>query len=203
MNVLLECKIISVHSVRYSLYQNLTSTVICRKVCSRNKRICRKLLKRVVILLVVSATAVRVAGYGVRECLPWFEWVNTSDSRGYCACATVMGSYIDCDQIPQTSYLLQGSFHFYDAENDQILSSWCPFLFPDDVLQDVRFPLPANVSDLNTVVCENLTREVKAPLCGRCTNNTGPSIYSVVSDVSTVVQSTSSTTSSYNTDLPL
>ena len=30
----------------------------------------------VVILLVVSATAVSVAGYGVRECPPWFEWVN-------------------------------------------------------------------------------------------------------------------------------
>ena len=41
------------------------------------------------------------------------------------------------------------------------------------------FPLPANVSELNTVVCGNLTREVKGPLCGRCTGNTGPSIYSV------------------------
>ena len=41
------------------------------------------------------------------------------------------------------------------------------------------FPPPANVSELNTVVCGNLTREVKGPLCGRCTDNTGPSIYSV------------------------
>ena len=29
--------------------------------------------KGVVILLVVSATAVNVAGYGVRECPPWFK----------------------------------------------------------------------------------------------------------------------------------
>ena len=135
--------------------------------------------KGLVILLLVSATAVSVAGYGVRDCPPWFEWVNTSDSCGYCVCAAVTPSYIDCDQIHQTSYLLQGSCTFYDAKNDKILDSWCPFLFPDDVLKDGRFSLPANLSDLNTVVCGNLTREVKGPLCGRCTGNTGPSIYSV------------------------
>ena len=135
--------------------------------------------KGVVILLVVSATAVSVAGYGVRECPPWFEWVNTSDSSGYCVCAAVTPSYIYCDQMHQTSYLLQGACTFYDAESDQIWGSSCPFLFPDDVLQDGMFPLPANVSELNTVVCGNLTREVKGLLCGRCTANTGPSIYSV------------------------
>ena len=135
--------------------------------------------KGVVFLLVVSATAVSVAGYEVRECPPWFEWVNTSDSCGYCVCAAVTPSYIDCNQIHQTSYLSQGSCTFYDAASDQIWDSWCPFLFPNDVLQDGMFPLPANFSELNTVVCGNLTREVKGPLCGRCTGNTGPSIYSV------------------------
>ena len=145
-----------------------------RKTCTS-----KEMDKGVVILLVVSATAVSVAGYGVRECRPWFEWVNTSDSSGYCVCATVKPSYIHCDQIHQTSYLLKGSCTFYDAKSDQIWSSWCPFLFPDDVLQDGMLPLPANISELNTVVCGNLTREVKGPLCGRCTANTGPSIYSV------------------------
>ena len=135
--------------------------------------------RRVVILLVVSATAVSVAGYGVRECPPWFEWVNTSDSSGYCACATVTPNHINCDQIHQTSYLPQGYCTSYDDKNHNIWSSWCPFLFPHDVLQDGMFPLPANVSELNTVVCGNLTREVKGPLCGRCIGNTGPSVYSV------------------------
>ena len=115
----------------------------------------------------------------MRECPPWFEWVNTSDSSGYCACATVTPSFIGCDQIHQTSYLSQGFCIFYDVASDQIWSSSCPFLFPDDVLQDGMFPLPANVSELNTVVCGNFTREVKGPMCGRCTANTGPSIYSV------------------------
>ena len=39
-------------------------------------------------------------------------------------------------------------------------------------------PLPRNVSDLNTFVCGSLNREVKGPLCGKCTGDTGPSIYS-------------------------
>ena len=132
------------------------------------------------ILLVVSAIAVSVAGYGVRKCPPWFEWVNTSDSSGYCVCSTVTPFYINCDQTHQTSYISQSSCTFYDAKSDHnIWSTWCSFLFPDDVLQDGMFPLPANVSELNTVVCGNLTQEVKGPLCGRCTGNTGPSIYSV------------------------
>ena len=145
----------------------------------REKCTLKEMDKGVVILLVVSATAVSVAGYGVRNCPPWFEWVNTSHSCGYCACAAVIPSYIHCDQIYQTSYILQSSCTFYDDKSDILWNSWCRFLFPDDVLQDGMFPLPANVSDLNTVVCGNLTREVKGPLCGRCTANTGPSIYSV------------------------
>ena len=132
------------------------------------------------ILLVVSATVVSEAGNGVRECPPWFEWVNTSDSSGYCVCATAATPMVTiCSQQKQTSYVLQSSCTFYDAKSDQIWGSRCPFFFPDDVIQDGMFPLPANVSELNTVVCGNLTREVKGPLCGRCTGNTGPSIYSV------------------------
>ena len=139
----------------------------------------KKMDKGAVILLVVSATVVSVAEYGVRECPHWFEWVNTSDSSGYCVCTAVTPSCIDCDQIHQISYLLQGACTFYDAKNYKLRGNWCSFLFSDDVLQDGMFPLPANISDLNTAVCGNLTREVKGPLCGRCTGNTGPSIYSV------------------------
>ena len=78
--------------------------------------------KGVVILLVVSATAVSVARYGVRECPPWFKWVNTSDSFGYCACCAVTPNYIDCDQTNKILYLSQGTCTFYDAKNDQIWS---------------------------------------------------------------------------------
>ena len=136
--------------------------------------------KRAVILLVLYATAVNVAGHGVRECPPWFEWVNTSDSFGYCVCVNNKYEHkIHCDQKRQVSSVYQGSCASFDSERNASIALWCPFLFPDDVLQDGMFPLPANVSELNTVVCGNLTREVKGPLCGRCTGNTGPSIYSV------------------------
>ena len=133
--------------------------------------------KRVVILIVAFVTAV----CGVKkECPPYFEWVNTSDfSTEYCACSAVVPSFVYCNQIHQASYLMQGSCTFYNAVSDKIQGGWCLFLFPDKVLQDGRFPLPANISELNTAVCGNLTREVKGPLCGRCTGNTGPSVYSV------------------------
>ncbi|CAI8039817.1 hypothetical protein GBAR_LOCUS22191, partial [Geodia barretti] len=41
------------------------------------------------------------------------------------------------------------------------------------------FALPANVNEINSAVCGNLSREVKSPSCGRCINDTGPSVYSV------------------------
>ena len=116
---------------------------------------------------------------GEKECPPFFEWVNTSDSSGYCACAEEVPPGIQCEQRNQMSSLLQGFCIFYHSEEDIIWVSGCPFSFPKTVTKNAMFVLPANVSELNSVVCGNLSREVKGPLCGRCTNNTGPSIYSV------------------------
>ena len=58
----------------------------------------------------------------------------------------------------------------------------CPFLFPRSVLKDKVFPFPIEIGELNTSVCGHLSREAKGPLCGRCTGDTGPSIYSVGSE---------------------
>ena len=113
---------------------------------------------------------------GKKECPPWFEWVNISDSSGYCACSINLPIFVYCDERTQKSSISQGSCTFYDST---IRGSRCPFLFPDDIIKDGIFSLPPNVSELNSVVCGNLSREVKGPLCGRCTNNTGPSIYHV------------------------
>ena len=116
---------------------------------------------------------------GEKECPPFFEWVNTSDSSGYCACDEEVPLGIQCEQRNQVSSLLPGWCTFYDSEEDIIWVSGCPFSFPKTVTKNAMFVLPAYVSELNSVVCGNLSREVKGPLCGRCTNNTGPSIYSV------------------------
>ena len=128
------------------------------------------------LVLVISATAL-----STRDCPPWFKWVNTSDSSsGYCVCASEVIRPIQCDQINQKSYLRLASCVFYDSDKDDIVAAGCPFFFPNN--NALKFLLPNNVNDLNKFVCGNFSREVKGPLCGKCTGNTGPSVYSVGSE---------------------
>ena len=131
------------------------------------------------VLLAISSSAVGLLDR-VRESPPWFEWVNsTSNSPGYCVCTPNLPPYVRCNQIEQVSFLARGACCFYYAQEDAIRCGWCPFVLPDHVIEKGQFRLPTNVSELNTVLCGNLIRQVKGPMCGRCTNNTGPSIYSV------------------------
>ena len=131
------------------------------------------------IALVITFATGAYRGLGLKECPPWFEWVNTSASSGYCACTEEIPRSIQCDQRNQISWLAQGSCIFYDLKENATLATWCPFLFPNNATKNGQFPIHSKVSELNSVVCGNLSREVKGPLCGRCTNNTGPSIYFV------------------------
>ena len=131
-----------------------------------------------VALFFMLLTSIAALGQGDREkeCPPWFRWVNTSDSSGYCVCVKEVPECILCDQINQVSWLKEGSCAFHESEGNTTRAYWCYFLFKRNIHY---LPLPANVSELNNVVCGNLSREVKGPLCGRCTNGTGPSVYSV------------------------
>ena len=129
-------------------------------------------------LIMTSTIAIQLVE-GKKECPPFFERVNTSDSSGYCVCDEEVPPGIQCEQRNQMSSLLQGFCTFYDSKEDIIWVSGCPFSLPKTATKNALFVLPANVSELNSVVCGNLSREVKGPLCGRCTNNTGPSIYSI------------------------
>ena len=38
---------------------------------------------------------------------------------------------------------------------------WCPFIFPQHATSNGMFALPANVNEINSAVCGNLSREVK------------------------------------------
>ena len=127
------------------------------------------------LVLLISATAL-----STRDCPPWFKWVNTSYSSGYCVCGSEVIGPIQCDQINQKSYLRLAGCVFYDSDKDEIVAARCPFIFPNS--NALKFLLPDNVNDLNKFVCGNFSREVKGPLCGKCTGNTGPSIYSVGSE---------------------
>ena len=130
----------------------------------------------VLLLLLVSSTT------AAEECPPFFEWVNTSTSCGYCACDTEIPENIICDQKGQRSSIRLPFCVFYDSEKDDIVAANCPFLFPKSILNDNVFPLPRDIREVNTFVCGNLSREVKGPLCGKCTGDTGSSIYSVGSE---------------------
>ena len=131
------------------------------------------------LLLFRASTTAQYLGDGGKRCPPWFEYVNSSNAHGYCACSVKVPKVISCDQRSQVSLLSQGYCIFYDSRIDRIRASWCPFTFQEGSTRNGLFLLPSNVSELNSVVCGNFSREVKGPLCGRCTNNTGPSIYSV------------------------
>ena len=132
-----------------------------------------------VLLLVTSALAVSMTE-SVKECPPWFKWVNTSDSCGYCACGKGLPWNVLCNQEKQESSIRLGFCTFYDSAEKEVTGALCMSLFPKHTINDEHLiPLPQNVSELNTFVCGSLNRELKGPLCGKCTGDTGPSIYSV------------------------
>ena len=159
---------------------SVTSVCMLIKMIKNLKKKREKMNAISFVLLVISSTAVEGLLDTGRGCPPWFEWVNsTSNSPGYCVCTPNLPPYVRCNQREQVSFLARGACCFYYAQEDAIRCGWCQFVLPDHVIEKGQFRLPTNVSELNTVLCGNLIRQVKGPMCGRCTNNTGPSIYSV------------------------
>ena len=76
------------------------------------------------------------------------------------------------------SYLHLGMCAFQYSTTNSTVVATCPYVFPDHLIKDGRIPLPNRSSDLNHFICGSLNRDIRAPLCGRCTSGTGPSIYS-------------------------
>ena len=101
------------------------------------------------ILIVAFTTALCKVG-GEKECPPMFEWINTPETGGYCACDV---GVLRCIQINQTSWLDQGFCAFYESEKYAVVAYGCPYLFPKSATVNGLFPLPANISELNSVVC--------------------------------------------------
>ena len=103
---------------------------------------------------------------------------NTSQPH-YCACVTAVDYYTVCDQENQISSLRQASCMFYISDVSNVVAAWCPLFFPKSVIKDNLIPLSRNITELNRFVCGSLSRVDTGPLCGKCTNGTRPSIYSV------------------------
>ena len=113
------------------------------------------------------------------ECPPWFTLDYTNDSLfPQCVCSQAMSSFITCNQRERTSYIKVGHCAFLDEVTNDTVVTKCPYVFPQHLIHNGHIRLPQNLTHLNTFMCGHLTRQLGSPLCGRCTNGTGPSIYS-------------------------
>ena len=113
------------------------------------------------------------------ECPPWFILDYTNDSLfPQCVCSQAMSSYITCNQRERTSYIKVGHCVFQDEVTNETVVTSCRYVFPQHLIHNGHIRLPQNLTQLNTFMCGHLTRQLGSPLCGRCTNGTGPSIYS-------------------------
>ena len=122
---------------------------------------------------------VRVSSGG-DECPPWFTPDHRNDSLfPQCVCSETMDSYITCSQRERTSYIKVLHCAFYDEVTNDTVVAGCLYMFPPHLVHNGFIRLPHNLTQLNTFMCGHLTRELGSPLCGRCTNGTGPSIYSL------------------------
>ena len=113
----------------------------------------------------------------VIECPPWFSQVSrTSSAFPQCVCSSAVESIIYCSQSERTSYVKVGHCA-YQYQNETVAANY-PYVFPQHLINGGFIRLPQNLSDLNSFTCGHLHREEGTLLCSRCTNGTGPSIYS-------------------------
>ena len=125
--------------------------------------------------VLLTLLSVLSAAGTVDECPPWFTQGNNNTP---CVCRETMDMFIICDQMNEQSFLRLGFCAFHHSTTHQTVVAACPYVFPDHLIKDQLIPLPKNSSKLNHFICGSLNRSIGTPLCGRCTNGTGPSIYS-------------------------
>ena len=123
----------------------------------------------------VALLSILSASDTVEDCPPWSTWDN---STAQCVCSDTIELIIMCDQREQRSFLGLGSCALQDSTTNDTVVAACPYVFPDHLIVDECIPLPNKSSELNQFICGNLNRGIGTPLCGRCTNGTGPSIFS-------------------------
>ena len=131
------------------------------------------------MLVIVCLVLVVEVSITSDECPPWFILQHTNDSYfPQCVCSNAEPAQIICNQKEQMSFLKLGHCAFQDEAINATVVSICPYVFPAHLIHDELIRLPHDTSQLNDFFCGHLKRKITAPLCGRCTNGTGPSIYS-------------------------
>ena len=116
------------------------------------------------------------------ECPPWFIFENSSDTvfpQPQCVCSNAVKLAIVCDQRTQSSSIHLGFCAVQDLQANRTVVAACVYVFPKHLIKNNIIFLPKKVDKLNQFICGSLSRDidVKSPLCGRCANGTGPSIY--------------------------
>ena len=112
------------------------------------------------------------------ECPPWFTQEHSNSSTfSQCVCSNAVDTEITCKQRERTSFLKPGCCAFH--ESNQTVVGRCPYVFPTHLKHNGLIRLPEKLNELNSFICGHLKRAIRAPLCGRCTNGTGPSVYSI------------------------
>ena len=110
------------------------------------------------------------------ECYPWMFF---NDTIGECACGDIPYRSVLCDPtIPQTS-ILDCYCMTYDSITRKTELGVC-FFGCDRIADTLYYGLPANVSDLNSKMCEKYNRG--STLCGQCLPGYSPLVYSYEMD---------------------
>ena len=126
--------------------------------------------------LLISLLSMLSMTDAVDDCPPWFKLSNNST---HCVCRDTVNSVIICDQLNQQSFLPLGLCALHNSTTNNTVVGACPYVFPDHLIKNQLIPLPNKSSELNHFICGSVNRDIGTPLCGRCTNGTGPSIYSI------------------------
>ena len=125
------------------------------------------------LLTILSATG------AVDDCPPWFTLDNSTSSLfPQCVCSNAVKYEVKCDQRKQRSFVRLGFCVFQDNTTNDTVVADCPYVFPHHLIESHHILLPNKPSELNHFICGHLNRDIGTPLCGRCINGTGPSIYS-------------------------
>ena len=133
------------------------------------------------LILVAGSVQAAPLGAGV-SCPPWFRPTNVSvggNTVQVCFCSPNLPFRIVCDQNKNSTYVKVGSCAFWNNVTGSTMVGVCPYVFPGHLIENQLLKLPKNVTKLNFVICDSLTRKVGQSMCGRCANGTGPSVTSV------------------------
>ena len=135
----------------------------------------------VLVTLFVVSTSFLQAVIAEDQCPPWFVMDNSSGFSSFpqCICGQCSPIMIDCVQKQHMSYLMMGYCAFHISDSNGTMVAPFPYVFPEHLFEGYKLRLPQSVDVLNSFICNKLNREVRDNMCGRCANDTGPSVTSI------------------------